>query len=142
MLGLAVLMLGLSGCGGGAAPVQPISQRPPPSRNPARPAQPSLLHRSSPLAPHVLSLPGLDGVIGLGVTDLARLFGPPRLDVWEGDARKLQFTGTACVLDVYLYPVAPGRPPQATYVDARRGDGRDVDRAACVAALQQERGRR
>ncbi|MBW8785081.1 MAG: hypothetical protein JF593_10670, partial [Novosphingobium sp.] len=64
-------------------------------------------------------------------------FGEARLDVWEGDARKLQFTGVPCVLDVYLYPVAPGREPQATYVDARRpSDGKDVDRAACIAALR------
>ena len=56
----------------------------------------------------------------------------------EGDARKLQFSGTACILDVFLYPGAPGREPQATYVEARRGsDGKDVDRASCVAALRQ-----
>jgi hypothetical protein len=31
----------------------------------------------------------------------------------------------------------PGAEPVATYVDARRpSDGLDVDRAACVAALQ------
>jgi hypothetical protein len=56
--------------------------------------------------------------------------------VWEGDARKLQFSGSPCILDVYLYPGAQGREPQATYVDARRSDGRDVDRAACVQALR------
>ena len=82
-------------------------------------------------------MPGLEGVIGANAGDLTRQFGQPRLDVWEGDARKLQFTGSACVLDIYLYPSAQGRDPQATYVEARRAsDGRDVDRAACVSALR------
>ncbi len=82
-------------------------------------------------------LPGLEGVIGSSPAELTRQFGAARLDVWEGDARKLQFSGSACVLDVYLYPPAEGREPQATYIDARRSDGKDVDRAACVAALRQ-----
>lgn len=84
-----------------------------------------------------MDLPGLEGVIGADVEALQRTFGTARLDVWEGDARKLQFTGDACVLDVYLYPLQPGAQPTATYVDARRAsDGLDVDRAACVAALR------
>lgn len=82
-------------------------------------------------------MPGLEGVIGANASDLTRQFGQPRLDVWEGDARKLQFTGSACVLDIFLYPSARGRDPQATYVEARRAsDGKDVDRAACVSALR------
>ena len=83
-----------------------------------------------------MNLPGLEAVIGENGTALIRLFGQPRLDVIEGDARKLQFTGTPCILDVYLYPASSGAEPRATYVDARRSDGRDVDRAACVAALR------
>jgi hypothetical protein len=76
-------------------------------------------------------------VIGANVQELTRLFGTPRLDVVEGDARKLQFSAAPCVLDVYLYPPAPGQAPRASYVDARRsGDARDVDRAACVASLK------
>ncbi|GGC03979.1 hypothetical protein GCM10011494_23030 [Novosphingobium endophyticum] len=83
-------------------------------------------------------MPGLEGVIGANQKQLVREFGTPRLDVWEGDARKLQFTGAACVLDIYLYPTSGSREPLATFVDARRGsDGQDVDRAACVAALRQ-----
>jgi len=93
--------------------------------------------RYRPRNPQVLALPGLEGVIGQTMDGLTRQFGPARLDVWEGDARKLQFSGTACVLDVYLYPAAPGSEPQATYIDARRtSDGQDVDRAACIAALR------
>jgi hypothetical protein len=88
-------------------------------------------------APRVMNVPGLEGVIGRNETALANLFGAPRLAVKEGDARKLQFTGEACVLDVYLYPLQPGAEPSATYVDARRAsDGLDVDRAACVRALR------
>ena len=92
-----------------------------------------------PARPRVLAALGLEGVIGASPDELSRQFGPARLDVWEGDARKLQFSGAACVLDVYLYPPAPGSPPEATYVDARRAsDGQDVDRAACVSALKRK----
>ena len=36
-----------------------------------------------------------------------------------------------------LYPLAGQSQPTATYLDARRAsDGREVDRAACVAALK------
>ena len=85
----------------------------------------------------VMNLPGLEGVIGADTSALQRQFGAPRLDVWEGDARKLQFSGEACVLDIYLYPPSQGATPTATYVDARRSsDGLDVDRAACVKALR------
>ena len=84
-----------------------------------------------------MNLPGLEEVIGKNEPALANMFGPPRLEVKEGDARKLQFTGQACVLDIYLYPLRPGGEPSATYVSARRAsDGLEVDRAACVAALR------
>ncbi len=93
--------------------------------------------RTGPPSARIQSAPGLEGVIGATPAELTRQFGSARLDVWEGDARKLQFAGDACVLDVYLYPASAGREPQATYVDARRGsDGQDVDRAACIAALR------
>jgi len=82
-------------------------------------------------------VPGVQGVIGSDAAALVRQFGPPRLDIVEGDARKLQWSGTACVLDAYLYPPAPGKEPLATYLDARRvSDAQDVDRAACIAALR------
>lgn len=93
--------------------------------------------RYKPRTPQIQSLPGVDGVIGSTTAELTRQFGPAQLEVWEGDARKLQFSGEACVLDVYLYPPEQGREPQASYVDARRpADGQDVDRAACIAALR------
>ena len=90
-----------------------------------------------PPKPQVQMLPGLEGVIGSTAVQLSRQFGTARLDVLEGDARKLQYGGKACVLDIYLYPSAPGREPQATYVDARRpSDGQDVDRVSCIGALR------
>jgi hypothetical protein len=112
-----------------SAPAKPaVAAAPAPIRAPVR--------RPPPRA-QALVAPGLEGVIGATREDLTAQFGSARLDVWEGDARKLQFSGAACVLDVYLYPPAPGGAPEATYVDARRSsDGQDVDRAACVAALR------
>ena len=95
--------------------------------------QPSHVSR----APTLQAIPGVAGVIGADRAQLVHAFGEPRLDVWEGDARKLQFTGTACLLDIYLYPANGSKEPVATYVDARRAsDGQDVDRAACIAALR------
>ena len=86
----------------------------------------------------VLQLPGIEGVIGADAEALLRQFGRPRIDLTEGDARKLQFSGAACMLDIYLYPPASGGEPRATHVDARRAsDGQDVDRAACIEALRQ-----
>ena len=105
----------------------------PPQRLPApdAPAQDGFL------APEVMRAAGLESVIGKNATALANQFGPPRLEVQEGDAQKLQFTGRACVLDIYLYPLRPGAEPSATHVEARRAsDGQNVDRASCVAALR------
>jgi hypothetical protein len=70
------------------------------------------------------------------------LFGKADLDVREGAARKLQFASPACVLDTYLYPPAAGGEPIVTHIDARLPDGRDFDRASCVAALQAQRATR
>ncbi len=130
------LSLVLAGCGGsGTAPVKSASAAVVPHRPPRAPVRPPV--RRPPPPPKVQALLGIDGVIGATPGDLVRQFGSPRLDVWEGDARKVQYSGAACVLDIYLYPAAPGREPQATYVDARRpSDGQDVDRAACIAALR------
>ncbi len=129
----------LSACGGGSTGQPVRATKPPPKRAQVAVATP-VRRPAPPVTPpqaRVQSLPGVEGVIGATTAQLTRAFGAPRLDVWEGDARKLQFSGNPCVLDVYLYPSAPGREPQATYVDARRpSDGRDVDRAACIAGLR------
>ena len=122
----------LAACGSGG--VKTASSRPT-TTTPRSQVRPPI--NRPPSSALVQVAPGLEGVIGATGDALARQFGTPRLEVWEGDARKLQFGGTACVLDVYLYPPSAGREPQATYVDARRAsDGADVDRAACIAALK------
>ena len=78
---------------------------------------------------------GLESVLGRTAAMLETQFGRPGLDVREGPARKLQFAGPACVLDAYLYPPKGGGEPIVTHLDARLPDGRDFDRASCVAAL-------
>lgn len=124
---------GASGSTASAPPPRTGTVRVPPTRPPAPPPVASSAFR----APQVMNVPGLEGVIGSTVGELQRQFGTARLDVYEGDARKLQFVGEACVLDVYLYPLRPGAEPTATYVDARRSsDALDVDRVACVRALR------
>jgi len=129
-------VLALTGCGEDAVG-QVRSAGPPVTMPQPRRTQPRLPVKRPLAPPPVQALPGVAGVIGASGPDLIRLFGSPRLDVLEGDARKLQFVGPACVLDIYLYPPAPAREPQASYVDARRAsDGQDVDRAACIAAMR------
>ncbi|HEX6375240.1 MAG TPA: hypothetical protein VFZ91_05925 [Allosphingosinicella sp.] len=78
---------------------------------------------------------GLESVLGRTARTLEVQLGKPRLDIREGPARKLQFAGPACVLDTYLYPPKAGGEPIVTHIDARLPDGRDFDRASCVAAL-------
>jgi hypothetical protein len=93
-----------------------------------------------PEVPTITSQPmtnivGLERVIGRNAAELTSLFGDPDQDFREEGARKLQFTGTSCILDTYLYPERAGREPVVTYVDARNAAGEDVDRAGCVEAL-------
>ena len=146
---IALTFLPLVAACGGAGTTAPISA-PPPRVATVRPATPPPTNpgpvvsggsTASFRAPKVMSLPGIDGLIGANAGSLARQLGTPRLDVREGDARKLQFSGEPCVLDVWLYPLTPGAEPTATYVEARRAsDGLDVDRVACVSALLRRQG--
>ncbi|MDT8280242.1 MAG: hypothetical protein RQ806_06820, partial [Erythrobacter sp.] len=94
--------------------------------------------RSSIVAvPQVMAAQGLGGVIGSPAGALTRRFGNPRIDLAEGDARKLQFAGPSCVLDIFLYPLSAGAEPTATYVDARlRQGGAAVDQGACIRELE------
>ena len=135
-LSITIFTLLLAGCAATPPPTKPAPvnakptlTKPAPTRvRPARKPPPSAIAQV---------VPGVEGVIGNDAAGLIRQFGPPRLDIVEGDARKLQFSGTACVLDAYLYPPAAGKEPLATYLEARRpSDGQDVDRAACIAALR------
>ncbi|MBX7458688.1 hypothetical protein K3152_10570 [Qipengyuania sp. 1NDH17] len=135
---LLMLAGSLSACMSTPKSYTPAEQRPvtstrPPPQRPVQ-AAPST---ATFIAPKVMNLPGLEGIIGRDATALANIFGAPRLEVKEGDAMKLQFSGSPCVLDIYLYPLQPGARPSATHVEARRAsDGEDVDRAACVRALR------
>ena len=139
---IPLLLLPLAACAAVPAPSQPRPQatRPPPAAAQPQLAIPPTRAVRPPVAgfrtPPIQSLPGLETVIEHDAASLTRLFGAPRLDVREGDAQKLQFGGTACVLDVYLYPLEQNGTPLATHVEARRSsDGAEVDRAACVQAL-------
>ena len=78
---------------------------------------------------------GLERVLGANMRELTELFGKANQDVREATARRLQYASPICILDAYLYAPTPGREPVVTYVDARQSNGRDIDRASCVAAL-------
>ena len=135
-LSVASFALVLAGCATTAPPARqaPVSTKPALTKPAPTRVRPS---RKPPPSAIAQVVPGVEGVIGNDAAGLVRQFGKPRLDILEGDARKLQFSGTACVLDAYLYPPAAGKEPLATYIDARRpSDGQDVDRAACIAALR------
>lgn len=135
-------LLALSACVSGPPRSYPAPQ-PLPSARPTAAPRPVPPEEAMPpqagtgfMAPEILRERGLDGVIRETGANLLRRFGTPRLEVFEGDMRKLQFEGPACVLDIFLYPLAPGSEPVATWVEARRrSDGAPVDRAACIAAL-------
>ena len=77
-----------------------------------------------------------NSLIGQSPDAVGRLFGKPRLDVTEGAARKLQFEGSACVVDIYFYAPRAGAAPVATHVDARTPDGRSADLDGCAATLR------
>ncbi len=101
---------------------------------PVRVAPPPRLPASLPAEP-AYGTGGLTSVIGHSARALVALFGDPDLDIREGPGRKLQFVGPICVLDAYLYAAREGAEAVVTHVDARLPDGRDMDRASCVAAL-------
>jgi hypothetical protein len=98
-------------------------------------AKPVQLAPVQPPHPPTYNVTGLETVIGRTAGYLTGEFGKPDLDIREGTARKLQFSGPACVLDAYLYPPQGGSEPIVTYIDARAPGGGDFDRASCVAAL-------
>ncbi len=118
--------LALGACGG-AIPPPRAGYVPVPSQRP----------KPAPATP----VPGNLGAIqGATAPRLIARFGKPQLDVSEGTARKLQFSGPICVLDTYLYPQNRGEPV-VTHIDARQRDGRPIDEASCVAALSGGRSR-
>ena len=92
-----------------------------------------------PRAVTTVSIPmrptGLERVLGQDAKALTALFGAADQDVREEGAQRLQFAGPFCILDAYLYPARTGAEALVTYLDARQPDGKDIDRASCVAAL-------
>ncbi len=71
---------------------------------------------------------------------LAAQLGPADLDVREGRRASCSSSGRpACSIPISI-PPAGGGEPIVTHVDARLPDGRDMDRASCVAALRRVRG--
>lgn len=80
--------------------------------------------------------PPLPSLIGHDARRLIEMFGPPGIDVVEGNARKLQFVNDDCVLDAFLYPPRQGARPVATFVDTRDRRGSPTDRAACQRSLR------
>lgn len=120
---LPVLMsIAVAGCASAPAPAP-------------RPQTPAERPASAFSVRPVLEKKGLEAVMGKDIATLKRLFGEPRLDIVEVYGRKLQFSGKACVLDAFLYPDGKGGSEIVTHIDARRSDGAEVDRAACVEAL-------
>lgn len=80
-----------------------------------------------------------DRLVNLPADSLMQIFGPPTQDAQEGPARRLQFAGSACILDVYLYPPADGAEPRVAYASARVADGREADRNLCITLLRLQR---
>ncbi|MBN8843957.1 MAG: hypothetical protein J0H88_11985 [Sphingomonadales bacterium] len=118
LLMLAASTLLLAGCAGSAVP---------------RPSQPVATPKPPPTPPRIVQN---NSLVGQHAGAALSQFGKPRLDVAEGVGRKLQFAGTACILDIYYYAPRAGADPIATHVDARTPDGRDANVDSCVAALR------
>lgn len=117
-----------------APPPDPAAGQVPPQAPPPPSPPPVEAFR----APTITRVPGLDWLFEQDARTLTGVLGVPRLDMAEGDMRKLQFSGEPCVLDIFLYPLRPGAEPVATHVEARRAsDGAEVDRFACAQALRQ-----
>jgi hypothetical protein len=130
-----LLAFAVSACSTGYTP---IAQKPPPRAS--APVVPQPRPTKPFRAPPAQSATGLNGVLGSQAEALIRRFGTARIDLQEGDARKLQFLGRACVLDVFFYPRAEGAEPLAAHVDARlRSNGSAVDRESCIREVEAAR---
>jgi hypothetical protein len=77
-----------------------------------------------------------NSLAGLTAQELVGRFGPPTLQIREGNSLKLQFSGPRCVLDAYLYPAGNSGTLKVTYIDTRLPSGGDIDQAACIFALR------
>ena len=90
-------------------------------------SQPSVARPSPPLRGEL---------IGMTVADLVQRLGSPALRIREGPGLKLQFRGSRCILDAYLYPPRDASGPErVAHVDARLSSGVETDPRICVATL-------
>ena len=99
------------------APRPQTAQVPPPPTPQPEPAEPTSL-------------------AGLTVQELVGRFGTPALQIREGTSLKLQFRGTRCVMDTYLYPSGSSGTLKVTHVDTRSPTGGSFDQAACIFSLR------
>lgn len=95
------------------------------------PQQPAPVSATSPTRPLQRG-----DLIGLTTDELGERLGAPSFQVREGPGVKLQWAGTSCVLDAFLYAAPGTNVLRVTYVDARRVSGDPTDRATCLAALE------
>jgi hypothetical protein len=93
---------------------------------PVTPSAPS----SSPAQPRESGV-----LIGLTGNELVSRFGNPALQVREGNSFKIQFRGSLCVLDAFLYPAA-GAQYRVTHVETRSRAGTATNQADCIRALE------
>ena len=93
-----------------------------------QPQQPTLVRPS----PHISG-----DLIGLSAAEIVQRLGTPVLQIREGKSLKLQFRGSRCILDAYLYPAISGQGVErVTHVDTRLRSGAETDQIGCIAALR------
>ncbi len=75
-------------------------------------------------------------LIGMTASELIQRLGTPALQIREGRSLKLQFRGSRCILDAYLYaPLDASGPERVAHVDARMPSGVETDPRICVAGM-------
>ncbi len=74
-------------------------------------------------------------ILGRTAAEVQALLRHPTLVRREEGAQMMQFTDPVCVLDVVLYPPAPGAHFRARHLAARTPAGAALDPATCLAEL-------
>ncbi|MBA3511909.1 hypothetical protein [Sphingomonas sp.] len=90
-----------------------------------------------PQPPPTMSAPPMRGeLIGMTASELVQRLGTPALQIREGRSLKLQFRGSRCILDAYLYPPRDASGPErVAHVDARLRSGVETDPRTCIASM-------
>jgi hypothetical protein len=76
---------------------------------------------------------------GLDSTQVASLLGPADFRRADGPAEVLQYRGTGCVLDIYLYRDDAGAGYRVTYVEARDRQAARTAPQPCLSSVLQAR---